>query len=70
MMYITLKDGTEINLHIGEKLKCITQDIIGIQADGDELEKCLIILDRKSSFRVHTFVGDQALEIVENWERK
>lgn len=43
-------------------------DVYLVQADGQELEQCLTILGRNSCpGRIHTFVGDAAREIFQNW---
>jgi len=44
------------------------KNIVEIQADGDELERCCAILGRRlPPNSVYTFLGNNAQEIAKNW---
>lgn len=46
------------------------EDVREVQADGDELERCLTILGRTIppyTRRTHIFLGESAKEIAANW---
>lgn len=46
------------------------QNVVSIQADGEELERCCEILGRPMPpCRVYTFLGVNAQEIATNWSR-
>jgi hypothetical protein len=54
--------------HIGRYLLLDEMKIDKIQADGDELLLCMRILRiEKMNKNVHIFVGDNAREIIANW---
>lgn len=73
-------DGHRIKVskqfHVGQRVMYLddlkdtiaTIQSITIQADGDELIHCCKILSRIIKSNIHTFVGEQALEIILNWE--
>lgn len=51
------------------RLNSYYKEMIEIQADGDELEKCCEILGRNlPKRRVYTFLGVNAQEIAKNWD--
>ena len=72
-------DGHKVRVskqfHVGQRAMYLddlydtiaTIQLITIQADGDELIHCCKILSRIIKSRIHTFVGEQALEIILNW---
>jgi hypothetical protein len=74
MLYATISfQNHDISGHIGDAR--LTEDlhtkydrVENIQADGDELIKCCLILGRElPPNRVYTFVGNNAKEIAINW---
>ena len=78
MMYIKYVFTNDClqTVHIGERItpetekQCTkTMYPITVQADGDELSVCANIVGRSMDRMqcVHVFVGDQAREIVANW---
>jgi hypothetical protein len=70
MIYFHTKDHISVNLHIEETKRLPHYlTVVSVQADGDELSKCNLILGRSNNYseRVHTFIGDAAKEIAANW---
>jgi hypothetical protein len=79
MIYFEFADSTEFNCqghvkdsnfanNINERSKFST--VTKVEADGDELEQCCIILGRNLPYpcvRVYTFLGVNAQEIARNW---
>ena len=58
----------EEEYHVGRYLSLGDVKINQVQADGDELLLCMEILRiEKIDNRVHIFVGDNAREIIANW---
>jgi hypothetical protein len=59
----------ETCIHIGEKIDDPEgfYNVLYVQADGDELKMCEYIIDSRARGRVHKFVGDNAREIILNW---
>jgi hypothetical protein len=73
-MYVEFENSPTQRYHVDmEKvdLLCLYRkfaEVTQVQADGDELARCLAILGRSSSpCRVHTFIGESAKEIARNW---
>ena len=70
MMYINYPNSIRVSAHVGHpnnRYPLITEGIISVQCDGDELVQAQQILGRTSNLRVHTFFGEAAREIVANW---
>lgn len=68
MLYVTTKDDIDFPRHVGEFIPFHYSNVIKIQADGDELQRCCDILGRQlPNNRVYTFVGVNAQEIAANW---
>jgi len=77
MLYATFSDtSSDVSGHVGEEsltrnLNYNCLEVMEIQADGDELEKCCEILGRQlPRCRVYTFLGSNAQEIARNWDSK
>jgi hypothetical protein len=67
-MYINNEEFSQTTYYVGEYLSLGDVKINQVQADGDELLLCMRILRiEKIDNRVHIFVGDEAREIISNW---
>ncbi len=67
MLYVELKDGTELQWHTGEKIRLLAEnisDVVEVQADGHELEwvetHTKNIPLAVGSLSVHRWFGDHA----------
>jgi hypothetical protein len=74
MLYATIKSlQFNVSGHVGcsdlkGTLKSEYKEVEEIYADGDELNHCCLILDRKHPpTRGYTFIGENAKEIARNW---
>lgn len=76
MLYVQFKEF-RLALHVGEKVSSryskaqdLINDVVSVQADGDELDLACRILGRTSIGlgAVHSFYGAFAQEIVGNWK--
>ena len=73
MLYAETDQIHEYSGHVNDpvlssKLNTFYREVVKIQADGDELEKCCELLGRElPPLRVYTFLGANAQEIAYNW---
>jgi hypothetical protein len=73
MIYVVLNSGHCLSGHIGDphlssSLETLSpNEVVEVQADGDELTKACAILNRQVHSRVFRFFGASAQEIAMNW---
>lgn len=75
MLYADTNADYALSGHVDDRclrtnLPIYSPNVVSIQADGDELERCYEILGRPMPpCRVYTFLGVNAQEIAANWGR-